>query len=170
MKLIYLNTKTAWPVNRQLTSRCGALRSSWITKPTVALTKKNVSLVFSLPWFLHLFFCFVFFSFLCSSFFCDYFLCTQHRSLICIPLVFSISHIFHCFSLMQILIHLVFILVFFFFFLSSALRERCQLNIQFEIAQLQTKGIFFPQHICLRGRQALTPGSNKRPTLREKIR
>lgn len=48
---------------------------------------------------------------------------------------------FHCFSLMQILIHLLFILLF--FFLSSALREHRQLNIPFEIAQLQTKGIFF---------------------------
>lgn len=59
---------------------------------------------------------------------------------------------------------------FLFFISASFLSELCQFNIQREKAQLQTKGNFPPVHICLRGRRALTPGSNKRPTLGEKIR
>ncbi len=104
MKLVYLHTKTAQSTDSSLTDVV-----SRITKPTVALTKTCFTTFFFALVSVTVFFVF----FLSSSFFCDYFLCTQHTGLICIPFIFSISHIFHCFSLMQILIHLVFILVFF---------------------------------------------------------
>lgn len=81
--------------------------------------------------------------------------------------LYSLCHTFHRFFLIKKKkIHWLL----FFFISASFLSELCQFNIQREKAQLQTKGNFPPVHICLRGRRALTPGSNKRPTLGEKIR
>ena len=142
MKIIYNIISKNWPNSRQFMNRClpAVSMNHWV----YCKFNKIIFLLFFLYRGFCLFFC-------SPTFLCDYFLCTEHTGLICIPFVFSVSYIFHCFSLMQILIHLVFILV---FFLSSAVKEHCQLNIQFEIAQLQTKGIF-SKHICLQGRQGL---------------
>lgn len=92
--------------------------------------------------------------------------------------VWSVCHLFFqsptsftFFPLMQILIYLVFILppqpptppIF-------CRRRALPTNYSVWNSTTPNKGHFFPSTSACKGERALTPGSNKRPTLREKIR
>lgn len=152
----------------KLTNRCAQSSSSHCSLNLEQPEQKIVLLFFFFffyPWFLLSCFWVAADSFV--TFYC------AHTSQVwsALHLFFSISSVTHCFSLMQILIHPVFILV---FFMLPSIRVLCELNIWFGIAQYNTKMYFYfffsPSTSACKGGRALTPGSNKRPTLGEKIR